>query len=187
MLSDEQVGRNLAALRGTVSQKDLAAAMRELGFKWSQATVWSIEKGERPLRLVEAQALGVALGKSNAWLLVSSNAASDAMSAGMRAAKLHDALLELIEQYQEARMGLAFALDEVKDEDLTNGLVGLGKSWLNVNPEDVVAAYRREAGDASEAEVAALEARFERRSELTFDSWFNRFNAINYGERQAEA
>ncbi|KJL46235.1 hypothetical protein RS84_02862 [Microbacterium hydrocarbonoxydans] len=37
-----------------MSQKDLASAMRDRGWKWSQATVWSIEKGERPLRLAEA-------------------------------------------------------------------------------------------------------------------------------------
>lgn len=31
--------------------------MRERGFEWAQATVWSIEKGKRPLRLAEAEAL----------------------------------------------------------------------------------------------------------------------------------
>lgn len=54
MTKDEQIGKNLARLRGDMTQKDLAAAMRARGFKWSQATVWSIEKGERPLRYSEA-------------------------------------------------------------------------------------------------------------------------------------
>lgn len=57
MANDAQIGRNLASLRNEMSQKDLAEAMRSLGFKWSQATVWSVEKGERPLRLTEATAL----------------------------------------------------------------------------------------------------------------------------------
>ena len=52
--TDEQIGRNLVRLRGDISQKDLADKMRDFGWKWSQATVWSIEKGERPLRLTEA-------------------------------------------------------------------------------------------------------------------------------------
>lgn len=38
-----------------MSQKDLAERMRDTyGWRWSQATVWSVEKGERPLRFLEA-------------------------------------------------------------------------------------------------------------------------------------
>ncbi|PZE93909.1 hypothetical protein DEJ00_01435 [Curtobacterium sp. MCLR17_039] len=40
-----------------MSQKDLAVAMRERGHRWSQATVWNVERGERPLRLSEANSL----------------------------------------------------------------------------------------------------------------------------------
>jgi transcriptional regulator with XRE-family HTH domain len=58
---DKTIGQNLLRLRGERSQKELADAMRARGFKWSQATVWSIEKGERPLRLAEAEALGTVL------------------------------------------------------------------------------------------------------------------------------
>jgi transcriptional regulator with XRE-family HTH domain len=53
-LNDEKVGGNLSRLRGDMSQKDFASRMRERGWKWSQATVWSVEKGERPLRFTEA-------------------------------------------------------------------------------------------------------------------------------------
>lgn len=62
MVTDEQIGRNLITLRESMSQKELAERMRKLGFKWSQATVWSIEKGERPLRLTESEALGSIFG-----------------------------------------------------------------------------------------------------------------------------
>lgn len=37
-----------------LSQQDLANRMRDSGFKWSQATVWNVENGDRPLRLTEA-------------------------------------------------------------------------------------------------------------------------------------
>lgn len=32
--------------------------MRQRGHRWSQATVWAVEKGERQLRLTEAEDLG---------------------------------------------------------------------------------------------------------------------------------
>lgn len=54
---DVVVGQNLAKLRGDRTQQDIAEAMREAGYKWSQATVWSVEKGERPIRLSEAESL----------------------------------------------------------------------------------------------------------------------------------
>lgn len=53
---DVQIGERLQALRGPViSQAGLAHAMKERGHdKWSQATVWAVESGKRPLRLTEA-------------------------------------------------------------------------------------------------------------------------------------
>lgn len=61
---DVAIGQNLARLRGDKTQQDIAEAMRAAGYKWSQATVWSVEKGERPLRLVEAEALSGVLKSS---------------------------------------------------------------------------------------------------------------------------
>lgn len=57
--TDEQIGTDVTAARerSEMSQRDLAAAMTERGFKWSQATVSQIEKGTRPLRHNEAQHL----------------------------------------------------------------------------------------------------------------------------------
>jgi hypothetical protein len=52
-----------------MSQKELAESMRSLGFRWSQATVWSIEKGERPLRLIEADAVAFITNSSVSELL----------------------------------------------------------------------------------------------------------------------
>lgn len=57
--TDEQIGGGviLARVRAALSQKELAAKMSDRGFPWSQATVSQIEKGERPLRLSEADNL----------------------------------------------------------------------------------------------------------------------------------
>lgn len=62
--SDKEIGRTIAELRGDKTQQAVSVEMRNRGWKWSQATVWSIEKGERPLRLREASDLAEVLGTS---------------------------------------------------------------------------------------------------------------------------
>ena len=52
--TDARIGGRLQELRGDMSQAALAAAMAERGHKWSQATVWSVETGKRPMRMSEA-------------------------------------------------------------------------------------------------------------------------------------
>ncbi|RJN32914.1 helix-turn-helix transcriptional regulator [Nesterenkonia natronophila] len=56
---DKWIGQNVERLRAAVEMKqaEVAFEMSEQGFKWSQRTVWAVEKGERPLRLAEAQVL----------------------------------------------------------------------------------------------------------------------------------
>ena len=64
----EQVEKEIGKIvRGSreeclMSQAGLATAMRERGFKWSQATVWSVETGERQLRLTEASVVAELCG-----------------------------------------------------------------------------------------------------------------------------
>lgn len=55
-VDDTVIGSRLASSRerAGLSQDELGKLMRERGFKWSQATVWSAEKGTRALRLSEA-------------------------------------------------------------------------------------------------------------------------------------
>lgn len=58
---DVQIGKAVTAARGHHSQQRVADAMRDLGHKWSQATVWSVERGDRPLRVTEAEDLAAFL------------------------------------------------------------------------------------------------------------------------------
>jgi len=60
---DQRVGRNIMKFRGDKSQQALAERMRDKGFKWSQATVWATEKGDRPIRLSEVIVLSEILKK----------------------------------------------------------------------------------------------------------------------------
>ena len=57
--TDTQIGLDVLTAREAagMSQADLAAAMLERNFRWSQTTVWNIEKGKRPLRFNEGQHL----------------------------------------------------------------------------------------------------------------------------------
>ncbi|MFF7293167.1 helix-turn-helix domain-containing protein [Microbacterium sp. NPDC008134] len=57
--TDAAIGRDVMGAREAagLSQADLAAAMAERGFRWSQATVYNVEKGKRPLRFNESQHL----------------------------------------------------------------------------------------------------------------------------------
>src|SRR5688572_15963772 len=55
---DQQIGQAVRDLRADMSQDALAESMSEMGHdKWSQSTVWSVERGTRPLRLAEAESL----------------------------------------------------------------------------------------------------------------------------------
>ncbi|MGW9415158.1 helix-turn-helix domain-containing protein [Arthrobacter cupressi] len=58
---DGLIGRRVVQLRGERSQKSVADEMRLRGWKWSQATMWAIERGERSLKLMEARDLAAVL------------------------------------------------------------------------------------------------------------------------------
>lgn len=72
---DRQLGQALADFRGDMSQQQLADRMRQYGWKWSQATVWAVEKGDRPLRLFEAKDVAAILGVQLGDLMDSGDAA----------------------------------------------------------------------------------------------------------------
>ena len=61
---DQKIGAAVRALRArhSMSQHDLAGRMKEADCRWAQATVWSVEAGERPLRLSEASVLAEIFG-----------------------------------------------------------------------------------------------------------------------------
>jgi hypothetical protein len=56
-----ELGRRLVELRGSRSQESIAKAMRDRGWKWSQAAVWGVETGQRHLKLQEAEDLAAVL------------------------------------------------------------------------------------------------------------------------------
>lgn len=61
---DKTIGERVKQSRGAMTQVEAARQMKELGHKWSQATVWAVEKGERSVKLAEARDLSMIFGCS---------------------------------------------------------------------------------------------------------------------------
>ena len=148
---DALIGRNVTRLRGDRPQKDLADAMRERGHKWSQATVWSVEKGERPLRLTEADDLVEVLGHPFVRLSApDSETLGWAMLRGLRAAE--GDIEKAVERYIDAQDQLAVGVSEGM---ITGRVAELILEELKITPWRVA---RRKYDDL----VAAGELEFER-------------------------
>jgi hypothetical protein len=149
MNADERIGRNLVTRRGDRSQKDVADAMRARGWKWSQATVWAIEKGERPLRLAEADDLADVLGDSfhGAYsLLRDPDSIAVEVELG-RVRQAHATLVEAMRHYEQARLALATIGDRAEELSLLDHdqIEGWAKRGLSA----VVKQYRSESSTQS--------------------------------------
>jgi predicted transcriptional regulator len=108
--ADVKIGRNVIQLRGSRSQKDLAAEMTSQGWKWAQATVWAVEQGTRPLRLAEAETLANIFDVNVADLLGTDKSA---LSRHIHQAVTARAELEeRVAEYEQAREDLAWMADQ---------------------------------------------------------------------------
>lgn len=132
---DQQIGRAVARLRGGRSQQWLADEMRTRGWKWAQATVWNIEKGERPLRLAEAQDLAAVFGVS-LNTLIATEPELDMAEAIRRTADAYGGMRAAVRDFVGQQISLALAsstaakLDVDIDYDAVDG-------WLDETPESV--------------------------------------------------
>ena len=183
MSNDERIGQNLEILRGDTSQKDLADRMRERGFKWSQATVWSIERGERPLRLSEAQEVADILVRPIDMLLAQDGVAV-VHAATRTVAERYNNILKAMEEYDDARGHLALALDQIPDVT-KDGWLRVSTDWVGQNVDRALEDYRQSSAD----EFAAMLARDRIDKDLYFrddgqDRWRPRFNRALEAFRQ---
>lgn len=140
------IGKNLVRLRGEMSQKDVATAMRDRGWKWSQATVWSVERGDRPLRLAEAQDLAAILRRPMQAFLYSETEQKIA-NADRRLREARTELEEALSSLQGARIQMARLLDGAhRSGDELSRTAKFSEDRLRVTPEDVLREWRiREA------------------------------------------
>lgn len=159
---DREIGATIARLRGGRSQQWLANEMRTLReqWRWSQATVWALEKGERPLRLAEARDLATVLGVSVESLLDPTPANPD-QDWDSVAASLFDAEREL----EHAQTDLEAAQEDVRQAQM-NVSVAVESERAARDVFEMVAARRR----ALTEKVQQLKARLEGVERRGFDS-----------------
>lgn len=146
---DQNIAANVRAYReaGGVSQEELAQRMADRGFGFSQATVWKIESGQRPVRASEMMALADSLG---IFLATDLTRAPDATRytirlehASGKASDAYRAVKETAAAYLEAQVQLVFAAREAHDAGFA--VTELHTSWLTTPPEEAVIEARVEA------------------------------------------
>jgi transcriptional regulator with XRE-family HTH domain len=147
---DQNIAASVRACReaGSVSQEELAQRMSDRGFGFSQATVWKIESGQRPVKASELVALADALDVLTPMDLTSepgiARHAAELQQAHGAAYEAYQALKTAAAAYIEAQVDLVFAARSAHDDGLT--VTELHTSWLRVSPEEAVIQARIETG-----------------------------------------
>jgi hypothetical protein len=157
---DVAIGQNLIRLRGEKSQQDVADAMRAAGYKWSQATVWAVEKGDRPLRLAEAESLAEVLGTRI------DNFTRTESFVRLEIARSHmyesfERLKADINDFYDRQFFLAVVAEGV---DISETMRDMIEDWLRMTPEQIAATVRT----ARDGEAAA--ERMQHAAALGFES-----------------
>ncbi|WP_146852852.1 helix-turn-helix domain-containing protein [Frigoribacterium faeni] len=147
-ISDTQIGRNLARLRGQMTQKELAEAMSSRGWKWSQTTVHTVEQGKRPLRLAESEDIKEIIG--TAWPLTLADGDTALVSASRRMKDAHQSLEEAIELFLDTQEEISAILGD-GESDRVRELMG---GWLDLTVEATVEHVRKRRALQNEAENA---------------------------------
>ena len=151
---DQNIAANLRTYREArnISQDELAQRMADRGFGFSQATIWKIERGQRPVRASELIAFADALGIISVTSLTSEpGEARHRVQLDQANRKAHDAygaLKEAAAAYLHAQLELVVAAYEARAAGLT--VTELHTSWLDTPPEEAVIQARVEA-DQEEA------------------------------------
>ncbi len=147
---DRNIAANVRAYREAagISQEELAQRMTDCGFGFSQATIWKIESGQRPVRASELIALTDALGVSLATSLTREPEATkytiQLKQTSAAASAAYHAVKEAAAAYLEAQVQLLFAAREAHDAGL--GVTELYTSWLTTQAEEAVIEARVDQG-----------------------------------------
>lgn len=138
---DKNIGERVKAARGGTAQNAVANEMKALGHRWSQATVWAVEKGERSLKMAEGRDLAMVLGVSVLDLL-EDKAGSDAYVWIRReVSELNrscDRLLESLIEWAARRQRVYLAGKTLSDPDVIEQI-----------PESKRATLKRDVIDAA--------------------------------------
>lgn len=172
---DAQIGRSIARFRGERSQMELARAMRDRGWKWSQTTVSDVESGQRPLRLGEAADLADEFKLLSTDFFLKSDGDSEITARGRAVKIAADALEAAVHTYWQAQLNLALAGDEVEFKEGLSQL--LLNDWLTKRPEDLIAELRKTQQAQGAAELSRLGIDADAAVNGPGDKYLNLFNA----------
>ena len=146
---DQNIAANLRTYReaGNISQDELAQRMADLGFGFSQATIWKIESGQRPVRASELVALADSL---EVMLITRLTDKPDATRhqvqldhANRKAHRAYETLKDAAAAYLDTQVELVVAARQAHDAGLA--VTELHTSWLDTPPEEAVIQARVEA------------------------------------------
>ena len=151
---DANIAANVRARREAlgISQEDLGERLAEAGFPFSQATIWKIENGHRPVRAAELAALADALGEHSAMSL------TWRPDTGQRLVDLRQAIAHAYTtwhqakgaaaEYLEAQLELAVMAHLARKAGII--VTEMDVSWLAITPEEAVFEARAEADSQEE-------------------------------------
>jgi len=151
---DRDIATNVRTYReaARISQDELAQRMTGRGFGFSQATVWKIESGHRPVRASEliglADSLEVHPSIALAWEPETTRHKVGLERANAAALAAYNAVKAAAAAYLEAQVDLMFTAHEAHDSGFV--VTETYTSWLTIPPEEAVfiarAKARNEAG-----------------------------------------
>jgi transcriptional regulator with XRE-family HTH domain len=151
---DQHIATNLRAYReaDSFSQEELAQRMTDRGFGFTQATIWKIESGQRPVRASELVALADCFGGVITAMSFTREPGGTRHRARLRKANrqaygAYQALKEAAAAYIEVQIELAFAAYEAHNDGVT--LTELDTTWLDMPPEEAAIEARIAADEAA--------------------------------------
>jgi transcriptional regulator with XRE-family HTH domain len=145
---DHNIAANLRIYReaGNISQEDLAQRMTDRGFGFSQATIWKIERGQRPVRASELVALADSLQVLSVMSLTcepgTARHHAQLRQAHRRAHDAYETLKAAAAAYIEAQLELLIEARAAHDDGVA--VTELDTSWLGVLAEEAVLEARIE-------------------------------------------
>lgn len=157
---DQNIAANVRTYReaGSLSQEELAQRMTDRGFGFTQATIWKIESGQRPVKASELVALADALGGVQVTPTALTFEPDDAThrarteQAHHKAGAAYHVLKEAAAGYLEAQLELLFAVHEAGEAGVA--VTELHSAWLDVPAEEAVIEARI---DSEHEEVQVLQ------------------------------
>jgi len=158
---DQNFATNLRAYREarTLSQEELAQQMTARGFGFSQATIWKIEQGKRPVKISEAAALAQALQVS-LWHDLTAEPETFRHQTRLDQANRHayeayEQLRATAETYLQRQLELSYVIREARNAGHT--VPSMQTTWLDYPPEGTVLEARIEGEQEDENRVRLAE------------------------------